>query len=371
MIPSTTRFLISCLACLVMGLAQQPVQAQTLGGLPDLTFNVGDSGLSAPRIHHSNQIFFPGPEAGVYVSWKYNLYGANYNVPYKFASSNFYSKNGEIESLQKGLPDYQYEQSGAVISPSDNVYFTISNKSDYVSNSTFGLDSIVVSSLKPSNRSRKFNLANGFYFNKPFWGNYHTGIVKQSSSKMTVWLTHSSIDTAYPHNQTFVKLLDDTCKPLAPGVEIPYFRALLSSTYQGNIYLLGNTILGDSTVGAFRIIVLDGNNLQILTNTLPAFDPNVVHRPDVFRVLPDGKMLLAGRLQTSTLFSDIVEQAIRLNPDGSLDNTGNDELLGILQALTQGNNVFVISHKTDAYLDKFEKVLKFEKHKNFSRIAEV
>jgi DNA repair exonuclease SbcCD ATPase subunit len=56
--------------------------------------------------------------------------------------------------------------------------------------------------------------------------------------------------------------------------------------------------------------------------------------------------------------------------DGSLDNTGNDELLGILQALTQGNNVFVISHKTDAYLDKFEKVLKFEKHKNFSRIAE-
>jgi len=57
--------------------------------------------------------------------------------------------------------------------------------------------------------------------------------------------------------------------------------------------------------------------------------------------------------------------------DGSLDNTGNDELLGILQALTQGNNVFVISHKTDAYLDKFEKVLKFEKHKNFSRIAEV
>lgn len=56
--------------------------------------------------------------------------------------------------------------------------------------------------------------------------------------------------------------------------------------------------------------------------------------------------------------------------DGSLDNTGNDELLNILQSLTQGNNVFVISHKTDAYLDKFNKVIKFEKHKNFSRIAE-
>ncbi|NDG32841.1 hypothetical protein EB118_22575, partial [bacterium] len=53
--------------------------------------------------------------------------------------------------------------------------------------------------------------------------------------------------------------------------------------------------------------------------------------------------------------------------DGSLDNSGNDELLKILYALASGNNVFVISHKTDAYLDKFDKVLKFEKHKNFSR----
>ena len=56
--------------------------------------------------------------------------------------------------------------------------------------------------------------------------------------------------------------------------------------------------------------------------------------------------------------------------DGSLDNTGNDELLKILQNLTTGNNVFVISHKTDAFLDKFERVLKFEKVKNFSRIVD-
>lgn len=56
--------------------------------------------------------------------------------------------------------------------------------------------------------------------------------------------------------------------------------------------------------------------------------------------------------------------------DGSLDNSGNDELLKIIYALTPGNNVFVISHKTDAYIDKFEKVLKFEKHKNFSRVVE-
>lgn len=57
--------------------------------------------------------------------------------------------------------------------------------------------------------------------------------------------------------------------------------------------------------------------------------------------------------------------------DGSLDSQGSEELIKILQTLTEGNNVFVISHKTDAYLDKFPKVFKFEKHKNFSRVVEL
>ncbi len=55
--------------------------------------------------------------------------------------------------------------------------------------------------------------------------------------------------------------------------------------------------------------------------------------------------------------------------DGSLDAQGNEELLKILQTLTEGSNVFVISHKTDAFLDKFERVLRFEKQKNFSRMT--
>lgn len=57
--------------------------------------------------------------------------------------------------------------------------------------------------------------------------------------------------------------------------------------------------------------------------------------------------------------------------DGSLDASGSDELLKILQTLTEGNNVFIISHKTDVFLDKFDKVLRFQKQKNFSRVVEV
>lgn len=54
--------------------------------------------------------------------------------------------------------------------------------------------------------------------------------------------------------------------------------------------------------------------------------------------------------------------------DSSLDTSGNDTLMEILSNITDGN-IFVISHKGDQLYDKFHSVIKFEKHKNFSRIA--
>jgi DNA repair exonuclease SbcCD ATPase subunit len=55
--------------------------------------------------------------------------------------------------------------------------------------------------------------------------------------------------------------------------------------------------------------------------------------------------------------------------DGSMDSNGTDEFLKIINNLTQDTNTFIISHKTDQLYDKFKNVIKFEKHKNFSRIA--
>ena len=55
--------------------------------------------------------------------------------------------------------------------------------------------------------------------------------------------------------------------------------------------------------------------------------------------------------------------------DSSLDTAGTDEFLKILYDLTGNVNVFVISHKGEILYDKFDKTIKFEKHKNFSRIA--
>jgi len=54
--------------------------------------------------------------------------------------------------------------------------------------------------------------------------------------------------------------------------------------------------------------------------------------------------------------------------DSSLDGTGTDEFLKILNTLG-GENVFVISHKQDALADKFRSTIKFEKIKNFSHMS--
>ena len=55
--------------------------------------------------------------------------------------------------------------------------------------------------------------------------------------------------------------------------------------------------------------------------------------------------------------------------DGSLDSNGTDEFLKIIGNLTQDTNTFIISHKGDQLADKFTSIIRFEKHKNFSRIA--
>lgn len=56
--------------------------------------------------------------------------------------------------------------------------------------------------------------------------------------------------------------------------------------------------------------------------------------------------------------------------DGSLDSTGTDELLKIINGITADSNVFVISHKQDQMIDKFSNVLRFTKVKNFSMIKD-
>jgi len=57
--------------------------------------------------------------------------------------------------------------------------------------------------------------------------------------------------------------------------------------------------------------------------------------------------------------------------DSSLDTTGTDELLKILDTLSaEGTTIMVISHKGDQLADKFENVIRFDKVKNFTTLVE-
>ena len=55
--------------------------------------------------------------------------------------------------------------------------------------------------------------------------------------------------------------------------------------------------------------------------------------------------------------------------DSSLDATGTDDFLKILNSL-ESQNIFVITHKGDILFDKFNSIIRFEKQKNFSKIVE-
>ena len=54
--------------------------------------------------------------------------------------------------------------------------------------------------------------------------------------------------------------------------------------------------------------------------------------------------------------------------DGSLDNNGTDEFLKIMWDMLGDTNTFVISHKSDIMQDKFQRIFKFAKVKNFSQL---
>ena len=55
--------------------------------------------------------------------------------------------------------------------------------------------------------------------------------------------------------------------------------------------------------------------------------------------------------------------------DSSLDNMGTEYFTKIIKYIIKDVNVFVISHKTDELIDKFDKIIRFEKNKGFSKIA--
>jgi len=56
--------------------------------------------------------------------------------------------------------------------------------------------------------------------------------------------------------------------------------------------------------------------------------------------------------------------------DSSLDFMGTDYFTKIIKYVIKNTNIFVISHKTDELIDKFDRIVKFEKIKGFSKMVD-
>ena len=54
--------------------------------------------------------------------------------------------------------------------------------------------------------------------------------------------------------------------------------------------------------------------------------------------------------------------------DSSLDSLGMEELMKLLNSVSDKSNIYVISHKSDQLVDKFQNTISFEKKNNFSRM---
>ena len=288
--------------------------AQTLGGIPDKTFNVADSGGSVVPLNRKNQIFYPGPEAGLYMTTYDNFRFGDYPGRHLQTTTGYFDKNS-VSNYQSFYSNYSGNKFGDVLTASPGNYYTVQN---WLSgNLVFGVDSLEISKLTKFKKNPAVN-ANRFYFNKPMKGFYNTGIAQTAPNRLAFWLTRNLEDTLRPHNVTYVRSLDTSCAPLAAFYEIPGFRAEISAAYQGNIYLLGHTMNDTIPVGS-RIVVLDGTTLQPLLTSFPGLPANFIGgKVQIFSILPDGKMLVAGFVSNGN-FS--VEQVVRLNVDGSPDSS--------------------------------------------------
>lgn len=57
--------------------------------------------------------------------------------------------------------------------------------------------------------------------------------------------------------------------------------------------------------------------------------------------------------------------------DSSLDGIGMEELMKLINIVSNGSNVYIISHKSDQLIDKFQHLVTFEKKHNFSKMIQV
>ena len=112
----------------------------------------------------------------------------------------------------------------------------------------------------------------------------------------------------------------------------------------------------------------EGFNETIKSRGRDAFQYGSISEGEKLRI--DLALLFTWR-EVAKLKSSVATNLLILDEifDSSLDATGVEDFLGILNTQDDDAHVFVISHKGDQILDKFGRVISAEKEQNFSKIV--
>ena len=316
------------LTALLAGYA--PAQAQRLGGLPDPAFHPKDSALSVPQLNRKNHIFWPGPAGGLFLSMYANARRYDQRGRHCQHYTNYFTATGTSS---------YYNSAGSFISSAQGYIMPVSPRQYYLAQEGGGGYQQIVDSIRvfPYNTARaSYSTANlarpaPFSFYHPFQGFPSYGVVQASPSRVVFFLTHNPTDTAAPHTQTYLRLLDTAGHALAVTNTLTNFRAELAAERNGVIYLLGrqmvDTVPGNTVIRTVNATTLvEGAFANVVDQQLLS-----ASKPKVFTVLPNGKMLVAGQLY-SNQFGAYVDMAMRLMPDGSADPTWANTFLSGEQA---------------------------------------
>lgn len=294
--------------------------AQGIGGLPDPTFHVADSAMPLPGLNLLCQKFHPGQNGGLIAINNVLYRRSNSEKRKNWSSIEYY--NSDLVGMQFRNPLPELKRAGWILEsePNSYHYFRLTNRFSSDGLGFFGIDSLMVEPFRIIDQA-SVNPALKFAFPNPLLGKFRAGLVQTNATQMALWLTHTPGDSLglAAHTQTYVRLLDTSGVPLPSQISIPNFVAHKASFSQGKIYLLGTDALSVPPTAATRIVVLDASNLNQVSQNFTGLLPNmIIGDAQVFKVLADGKMLVAGHLFNGT---NLGQLAMRLLPNGAPDNT--------------------------------------------------
>lgn len=295
------------------------LRAQSLGGIPDPTFNLKDKGYSGyTGVYDGSQLVHEGRNDEVIIltpGVRKGLTSRYFHVRNKWSLSQSNPDGSSVwddDSTRRLLDAYN---SSLVCRDQTNQLFTV-----------FSPNKDTVSVIRQKGQRYNPSLLPGkFRVPNHTFGIQKCGMEKRSANRYLFWITFSDDSAIYNH-RTFLILLDSHMRLASqPNIISNFYCHKSSQAADGKLYLIGRKAIrnldwahpGTTYLGT-QIIEFAPNLLQTGA-TYTGLDSTLIQGAlQVFEVQSDGKFLMAGKLAYNFA---VPEVCMRLMPDGSIDNS--------------------------------------------------